>query len=578
MKGRNKMLFYDFEVYPHDWLVVIMNTDDKSTNVIVNDRDKLIQLYNSHINNIWCGYNSRSYDQYILKSILLDFNPKEVNDWIIKDHKPAWQYSSLFNKIQLFNYDVMTDRGHSLKQLEGFLGNNIKETSVPFDIDRKLTAAEIQETIKYCTSDVMNTINVFIQRKEEFTSQMSLIKTFNLPLQYIGKTKPQLSAIILGASRREYNDEFDITIPDTLKIKKYQYIVDWYKNPENRNYEKSLETEVAGVPHIFAWGGVHGAIEKYSGKGLFINCDVASLYPSIMIEYGYLSRNVSQPQKYAEIKRTRLKLKKEKNPMQAPYKIVLNSTYGAMKDKYNQLYDPLMANNVCITGQLLLLDLIEHIEPYCKLIQSNTDGLFLKVNSEDDIKIIQGVAHEWEIRTRLNLEWDTFSKIFQKDVNNYVVIHEDGSYKSKGAYVKKLSTLDNDLPIVNRSLIDYFTKGIPVQETINNCNDLLQFQKVVKASSKYKCAMYGNTILNERCLRVFASRSRNDKGVYKLKSEDKNPEKFAGTPERCFILNGDIKGKRIPRKLDRDWYIKVAKKRLKDFTGIEDQINMWELI
>ncbi len=561
------MLFYDFEVFYYDWLVVIVDTDTHKTIPIVNDRRTLTSFYEQHKANIWCGYNSRSYDQYILKSILLDFNPKEVNDWIIRDHKPGWQYSSLFNKVQLFNYDVMTDKTHSLKQLEGFLGNNIKETSVPFDIDRKLNTAEIRETVQYCTSDVMNTINVFIQRKEEFSSQMALIKTFNLPLQYIGKTKPQLSAIILGASRREYDDEFDISIPNTLRIKKYQYIVDWYKNLENRNYEKSLETKVAGVPHVFAWGGVHGAIEKYSGKGLFINCDVASLYPSIMIEYGYLSRNVSQPQKYAEIKEIRLRLKKEKNPMQKPYKIVLNSTYGAMKDKYNQLYDPLMANNVCITGQLLLLDLIEHIEPYCKLIQSNTDGLFLKVDSKDTFEKIKTVAHEWEIRTHLDLEWDTFSKIFQKDVNNYVVIHEDGSYESKGAYVKKLSALDNDLPIVNTALINYFTKGISVQETINNCNDLLQFQKVVKASSKYKCAMYGDTILNERCLRVFASRSRNDKGVYKLKSEDKNPEKFAGTPERCFILNGDIKGMSIPRKLDKQWYIDVAWKRIKDFIG-----------
>ena len=561
------MLFYDFEVFYYDWLVVIVDTDTHKTIPIVNDRRTLTSFYEQHKANIWCGYNSRSYDQYILKSILLDFNPKEVNDWIIRDHKPGWQYSSLFNKVQLFNYDVMTDKTHSLKQLEGFLGNNIKETSVPFDIDRKLNTAEIRETVQYCTSDVMNTINVFIQRKEEFSSQMALIKTFNLPLQYIGKTKPQLSAIILGASRREYDDEFDISIPNTLRIKKYQYIVDWYKNLENRNYEKSLETKVAGVPHVFAWGGVHGAIEKYSGKGLFINCDVASLYPSIMIEYGYLSRNVSQSQKYAEIKEIRLRLKKEKNPMQKPYKIVLNSTYGAMKDKYNQLYDPLMANNVCITGQLLLLDLIEHIEPYCKLIQSNTDGLFLKVDSKDTFEKIKTVAHEWEIRTHLDLEWDTFSKIFQKDVNNYVVIHEDGSYESKGAYVKKLSALDNDLPIVNTALINYFTKGISVQETINNCNDLLQFQKVVKASSKYKCAMYGDTILNERCLRVFASRSRNDKGVYKLKSEDKNPEKFAGTPERCFILNGDIKGMSIPRKLDKQWYIDVAWKRIKDFIG-----------
>lgn len=560
------MLFYDFEVFKYDWLVVIMDTDTHKTNVIVNNPDELKKFYESHKSDIWCGYNSRSYDQYILKGILCDFNPKEINDWIIKDNKGGWSYSSLFNKIQFFNYDVMTDRTHSLKQLEGFLGNNIKETSIPFDIDRKLTSYEIDETIKYCESDVQNTMNVFIQRKEEFSSHMSLIKAFKLPLKYINKTKPQLSAIILGANKKKYDDEFEITIPDTLKLgPKYQYIVDWYKNPLNRDYSKKLITDVAGVPHIFAWGGLHGAKEKYSGEGLYINCDVASLYPSIMIEYGYLSRNVSQPKKYAEIRKTRLKLKKEKNPMQAPYKIVLNSTYGAMKDKYNQLYDPLMANNVCITGQLLLLDLIEKLEPYCELIQSNTDGLFLKIDNNDTFEKIKSIAHEWEIRTRLTLEWDTFKKIFQKDVNNYIVIHEDGSYKSKGAYVKKLGVLDYDLPIVNKALINYFTKNISPQDTINSCDDLLEFQKVVKASSKYKCAMYGNKILNEKCLRVFASRSRYDKGVFKLKSEDKNPEKFANTPERCFITNGDIKNINIPRKLDRNWYIATTLKRLKDF-------------
>ena len=35
-------------------------------------------------------------------------------------------------------------------------------------------------------------------------------------------------------------------------------------------------------------------------------------------------------------------------------KIVLNGTYGASKDKHNNLYDPLMANNVCVAGQLLI--------------------------------------------------------------------------------------------------------------------------------------------------------------------------------------------------------------------------------
>jgi len=71
--------------------------------------------------------------------------------------------------------------------------------------------------------------------------------------------------------------------------------------------------------------------------------------------------------------------------------------------------------------------------------------------------------------------------------------------------------------------------------------------------------------MNEKTLRVFASRSRNDKGVFKVKSEDKKPEKIENTPERCFIENGNVIGVSIPRKLDRNWYIETAKKRLNDF-------------
>jgi DNA polymerase elongation subunit (family B) len=87
--------------------------------------------------------------------------------------------------------------------------------------------------------------------------------------------------------------------------------------------------------------------------------DVDSYYPALMIEYNFLSRNVLNPAKFKEIRDYRLVLKKNKDPRQLPYKIVLNGTYGAMKDKFNNLYDPKNANNVCVNGQLLLLDLIE---------------------------------------------------------------------------------------------------------------------------------------------------------------------------------------------------------------------------
>lgn len=545
-------------------------------------------MYKFNRKNIWVGYNSRHYDQWILKAILCGFNPKEVNDHIIIKKKPAYQYSSLLNRINVNNFDAMTAQT-GLKSLEGFMGNDIKESSVPFDINRKLTPEELEETIKYCRHDVEQLIEVFLHRKDDFDAHMGLVRLAcegkQLDLSLISKTKVQLSAYILDAHKplRSREDEFDISIPSTMQIEKYQDVVRWYENPLNRDYEKELQIDIAGVPHVFAWGGLHGAIPQYSGEGIYLNVDVASYYPTLMIEYGFGSRNMSNPDKYKEIYRTRLKYKAEGNPLANPLKIVLNGTYGAMKDKNNNLYDPRQANNVCVGGQLLLLDLIEKLEPHCQIIQSNTDGILVKLHSIDDYDLIDDIAYEWEKRTRMKLEFELYQKIFQKDVNNYVIVDFDSKYKTKGAYVKKLDNLDYDLPIVNAAVLDYMVKGVPVEETVNQCRQLKEFQKIVKVSSKYSHALYNPTVTEEKisgkkvkvfsggqvqkdkCFRVFASRNSADGGLFKVKNQDKNPEKFANTPERCFILNGSVNGKDIPRRLDKQWYIDLANKRLQDF-------------
>ncbi|MBM7869327.1 hypothetical protein JOC70_000796 [Clostridium pascui] len=576
------------EVFKHDWLVVIKDTDTKKTHTIVNNTEELDNFYEANKDNIWCGYNSRGYDQWILKAIIAGFNPKEMNDHIIVKSQGGWSFSSALRKLQLYNYDIMTDKTKGLKQLEGFMGNDIRETTVSFDIDRKLTPQELEEVIFYCNHDVEQTMEVFINRIEEFESHMSLIKAFKLPLSYLNKTKAQLSAIILETDKKEREDEFNITIVDTLKITKYQHIVNWYKETRDslsndevklnemfsdekikKKFYKNtfLEVEVAGIKHTFGWGGLHGARDKYIEEGIFINSDVGSFYPALMIEYDFLSRNVRDKNSYRAIRDKRLELKKAKDPMQQPYKIVLNSTYGASKDKYNNLYDPLQANNVCINGQLMLLDLIEKLEDRYMLIQSNTDGVMFKLNSKKDIPIYKAICKEWEIRTRMSLEHEIITKVVQKDVNNYIVVHEDGSVKSKGAYVKKLDQLDYDLLIVNKSVMDYFINGTTPEVTINNCNDLREFQKVVKISSKYLYGCYGNTRLSEKVLRVFASKSRSDAGVFKVKTEGGTKEKIANTPDKCFIDNTNIGDKKVPRKLDKQWYINMAWKRIKDFIG-----------
>lgn len=332
------MLVYDFEVFAYDWLTVIIDLDKRQEHVIVNDKEQLEQLYAAHANDIWIGFNNKNYDQYIFKSILCGFNPKEVNDFIIADGKAGYQFSSLFNRIPMNNYDVF-NRGldPSLKVFEGYMGNDINESSVPFDIDRKLTEEEIEETIRYCRHDVEQTTALFLERYADFDAHMGLIRYYAdggaLPLHLLSKTKVQLSALILDAERTDYDDEFDIDIPPTLRVEKYKDVVDWYMNPSNRTYYKTvdgkakankLEIMVAGVPHVFGWGGLHGAIDKYQGEGYYLNMDVASLYPSLMIQYGLGSRSMHDPKKYEDIYWQRLKYKSEKNPLQAPLKIVLN--------------------------------------------------------------------------------------------------------------------------------------------------------------------------------------------------------------------------------------------------------------
>ena len=577
-KGVIDILFYDFEVFKEDWLVVIIDMTKKKEHIIINNVEELEKLHQENINEIWVGFNSRHYDQYIFKGILCGFNPKKINDYIIVKGNPGWKFSSLFRKIKLNNYDVMTNIDRGLKTFEGFMGNNIKESSVPFDIDRKLTQKEIEETVKYCRHDVEQTIEIFLHRKDDFEAHRGLVKLacegkpFDLSL--ISKTKPQLSAIILEATQRPHDDEFDIDFPDTMRIKKYIDVVNWYKNPDNRCYKKNSKKNmfdiiIAGVPHQFGWGGVHGALDKYHGEGYFLNMDVASLYPSLMIQYNLHSRNMKDPKKYEEIYHTRLKYKAEKNPLQAPLKLVLNSTYGVMKDKNNALYDPLQANKVCIYGQLLLLDLIEHLEPHCQIIQSNTDGVLIKLpdGSDETFYKIDDICHEWEKRTRLTLEFEEYKKVFQKDVNNYIIVTHDGKYKSKGGYVKKLNDLDYDLPIINKALVKYMVEGVPIEKTIMECDDLKEFQLVTKISGKYTHILHGDKVIKEKCIRVFASTNELDAGVQKVHAQTGKPAKISNSPLNCFIWNDEVNDVKAPKNLDKYWYVALALKRLNDFGG-----------
>lgn len=569
------MIFIDFETFAYDWLCVAIDPIEKKEFVIVNDKEELNQLYKKYKNDIWVGYNIRNYDQYILKAILLGFEPKRVNDWIIVKDRKGWEFSSMFNLLPLNIFDTMPNPPVSLKTLEAFMGNSIHETSVPFDIDRKLTTEEIQETVKYCRFDVMNTIEVFLRRKNEFDSQMELIKAFGLSLNHLGKTQAQLAAIILGAKKKRFKDEWAIRLPENVQLGKYKHVGDWFLNPENHNSDAKLKTLICGLPHTIAWGGIHAGLDKRqvvcAPDEVIFDVDVDQLYPSLMIQYGLLSRAVEEPKKFQNILNTSLELKKAgKKKEREPYKRICNITYGAEGDKFNPMYDPLHRNLVCVFGQVFIIDLLDKIEDIITLLNSNTDGIFVKLKRKD-VDEFKRRVHEWEERTRLHMSYDEFSSFWSKDVNNYVAIRQDGSYHAKGAYVKELNSLDYDLPIVNEAVKDYIIKKIPVENTILGCNELIKFQKVVKLSNKYNWVEHeqgnGTVKYDNKAYRVFASCDNSDGRLLKCKPTEKGDkkDKFGNTPDHCFIENGDIVGMKIPSKLDYQYYIDLATKRLNDF-------------
>lgn len=608
------MHFIDFEVFKYDWLCVIINPITKTKTIIDNKKD-LKKYYDKFKGEIFIGHNIKGYDQWIFKGILTDNDPKVINDKIIMEDRKGFEISTDLNKYPLIMYDTKEISGESLKTIECFTGANIFESKIDFNLDRKLTKEEKEETIKYCTYDVEQTINLFMigeNKRKEFSSIFEIVKMFNLPLTNINRSKAQLSAIVLGANPKIFNDEFQYLIIED-KIKKYTQVIDFFKNAyinnynlcdqavkqaeedlqheKNKNkikkyistiennkrpninarfYDRNLEIMIANVPHVVAWGGLHGARPKYQGEGYFVNIDVISYYPSLMIEYNLISRAVTNAKKFKEIYDRRVEFKKNKDPRQAPLKIVLNSTYGAMKDINNKLYDPQMANSVCVTGQILLIALIEKLEPYFDIIQSNTDGILIKLRANDEkqaneqYKLLDGLCYQWEQDSKMKLEFEEFNKVYQKDVNNYIIIKKNGEYKCKGKYVKKLNELDYNLPIVNKSIVNYLTKEIPIEQTINNCNDLIEFQNVYKLTSNYNYILHNNKKYTNKTYRVYASKNKKDTTLYKVK-DGKNPEKFADAPDHCFIYNDVVKNKEILKNIDKNYYIELAKKRLSQF-------------
>lgn len=590
-----RLITYDCEVFAYDWLVTLKDKETGAYTCIWNDNEALKMALSDDC--IYVGFNSKHYDQFIIKAIAAGFTPqeiKQVNDYIIGGGQ-GWDCPMLKDFYFAFsNVDIKDDMqmGLSLKAIEGHLGLSVKESTVPFDIDRPLTTEEKQETEYYCKHDVDTAEKLIDIRKDYLKNKVHIGRLAGLTdVRAMGMTNAKLTAAMLKASKKPHDDERKYVYPEKL-LREYIppevfAFFDKMYDPsisDKELFSGKLDFKIGDCPGVVGYGGIHAAIPNYffeeSENRVIRNKDVASYYPHLMTLCGYTSRNIPSAEIFENVLDTRMKAKASGDKATAnALKLVVNTTYGALLNKYNDLFDPLMGRSVCITGQLFLLELAEHLYSEVdglKIVQLNTDGIMLECD-RDQLELVDSICEEWQSRTGFELETDSVSKIAQKDVNNYIEVQADGKSKAKGGYlVKGISTvgafnINNSCCIVATALKEYFVNGTPVEETINDCTDIFQFQIIAKAGAKYREAYHMVDGVKEpvqKVNRVYATADERYGKLFKVKAEDDSTAKIEMLPEHCIIDNDN---QLSISDVDKSFYIEMAKKRVNDFKGIKPE-------
>ena len=590
-----RLVTYDCEVFAHDWIVVFKDYESKHFSVIHNDNQALLACIDE--DTVYCGFNSKGYDQYIIKAICAGFSPeevKQVNDWIIAGNQ-GWECPLLRGvRFWFNNIDIKDDvyKALSLKAIEGHLGMNIQETEVDFNLDRPLTPEELESTIFYCKHDVDATEKLMDIRKDYLRTKVNLGKRAGIPeVKALSSTNAKLTALMLNATKKEWTDGRDYVYPPNLDLSLIpRDVIEFFETihdtsiPDEVLFKTSLETTIGDMPCKYAWGGVHGSVtgfyDESTGDHIIQNRDVSSLYPSLIEGYNYLSRNVPDPQLFYQIRRDRIQAKHNGDKQTATdLKLPLNTVSGAQENKYNDLYDPLPTRSLRISGQLFLTMLAVSLLRACKtikLLNFNTDGLMYSID-KSELPIVDEVSAQWEKTTGFELETDEISKVWIKDVNNLLIIMNNGKVKTVGGYlnygisVKGAWAINNNANIIKMALVEYFVNGTPPEDTINACDDIFQFQIIAKAGAKYREAYHmvdGEKVPVQKVNRIYASKDPRYGKLFKVKAENDAEAKIEMLPEHCIIDNDNHLS---ITDVDKQFYIDMAKKRINDFMGIKPE-------
>jgi len=574
MCKRKYKLFYDIEVLRHFNLIVVKDINKQIKGLYIDDNgkktfesDTFKSLRELVEKSVLIGYNNYFYDDIILTDILANNTLKQIkkrNDEIISGKKINNLHKSI---VSLDVFQQILSRP-SLKKLEANMGMNIEETQIPFDLDRALTPEEIDQMVFYCMHDVDATINVYKVREANYFDNKRYILglTDNPVRQYRWNTTTIAANLLtdsnailwsdyrLGKLDKDGNFEILKGMPkDVLTLFDSQ-------KKEKKPKGKAIIKE-DGTKYDFGFGGLHGVcMPAKTIRSNVHNLDVASMYPHIMLILGALGQSAET---YKHIMETRLKAKKEGNKETSnALKLIINSTYGLLKNQYSKLYNPQASTSVCIYGQCALYNLCKSLKAAgYELININTDGVAFTGDGDQ----WETVKSEWEKQWQLTLEHDFFKTWIQKDVNNYFAVMDNGKIKTEGGDVSRALNADIfkkcSLRIIDIAILNYYLNGQSANETISeNLNNPELFQFILACGPTFGGTVDENGKQHNKVNRAFAVKKGSP--LYKLR-KDGAKIKFQDVPENIQIENGEVKDVNLKEiNIDLEFYIELTERKI----------------
>lgn len=516
---------------------------------------------------IFCGYNNLHYDNPVINYIieykdkLLKHNVATICESIFNLSKTItlstednidawkhWKYQIWFDSFDLLTMLYSSKLRVSLKELQVTMEYpNVQEFTA--DWDKPLPIEDFDSMIQYNINDIESTTELLNRCSKDIDLRIAIEDEYGV--RVLSKDGVNIGMKILTQKYLEktgltWNEVKDLRSPmDYIPLKNVILPFIKYDSPILQNVLEDMKKQVVspgrkGYENNFIFdslrytvgvGGIHSKNDPEiiipKENEILVDCDVASLYPSMLIEYEFYPKHLGKEflEVYKQIKDERIEAKHNGNKVKnETLKLALNGLSGNLQNEHNFCYSPFAVMQIRINGQLLLLMLAEKLTQIgCRIIQANTDGLFILVN-KTKIQEYQTTCKEWEQLTKLTLEEDRFEAMYQYAINDYIAIKEGYSQskdpkliKTKGMFITDVK-LGKGLTskIIPEALVKYFADSIPVTDTIYNCKDIKKFLMFEKTGKQWHVEYLGKE--QQRTNRFYAS--TNGAYLYKWKYKE----------------------------------------------------------